>query len=101
MEMSEENVVQPVKMLFEFDPQKSASNKIKHGIDFVEAQMLWRSRRVELHAKAAAEMRYLVIGTIENVHWSAVITYRGMTIRLISVRKSTPLEVAAYAKIQH
>jgi uncharacterized protein len=25
-------------MEFEFDPQKSAANKRKHGIDFVEAQ---------------------------------------------------------------
>jgi len=85
-------------MTFEFDPQKSASNKLKHGIDFIEAQMLWHSRRVELGAKDAAEKRYLVIGTIHKQHWSAVITYRGMTIRLISVRKSTLQEVAVYAK---
>jgi len=85
-------------MSFEFDPQKSASNKLKHGIDFVEAQALWRSQRVELGAKDAAEKRYLVIGTIHRQHWSAVITYRGMTIRLISVRKSTPQEIAVYAK---
>ncbi|HUU33359.1 MAG TPA: BrnT family toxin [Vicinamibacterales bacterium] len=26
---------------FEFDPLKSAANKAKHGIDFVEAQALW------------------------------------------------------------
>jgi len=28
-------------MEFEFDPQKSDRNKIKHGIDFNEAQELW------------------------------------------------------------
>ncbi len=86
-------------MPFEFDPQKSTGNKFKHGIDFVEAQMLWESARVELNATDATEMRYLVIGIIKGVHWSAIITYRGMTIRLISVRKSTPKEIAAYAKI--
>ena len=86
-------------MPFEFDPQKSASNKIKHGIDFVEAQALWQSPCVEVNAKVAAEKRYLVIGTIKGEHWSAIITYRGVTIRLISVRKSTPQETAAYAKI--
>jgi uncharacterized protein len=26
---------------FEFDPMKSAANKARHGIDFVEAQALW------------------------------------------------------------
>jgi uncharacterized protein len=28
-------------MDFEFDPGKSAGNKVKHGIDFHEAQILW------------------------------------------------------------
>ena len=28
-------------MEFEFDPRNSASNKKKHGIDFIEAQVLW------------------------------------------------------------
>ena len=26
---------------FEFDAEKSESNRMKHGIDFVEAQNLW------------------------------------------------------------
>ncbi len=26
---------------FEFDSEKSAANKAKHGIDFVEAQEIW------------------------------------------------------------
>ena len=33
-------------MTFEFDPIKSASNKAKHGIDFVEAQALWQDDRL-------------------------------------------------------
>ena len=85
-------------MAFEFDAQKSASNKAKHGIDFVEAQALWQSKRIELDAKTAADKRYLVIGTIRKQHWSAIITYRGMTIRIISVRKSKPEEIEAYVK---
>ena len=28
-------------MNLEFDPAKSASNKAKHGVDFVEVQALW------------------------------------------------------------
>jgi len=28
-------------MDFEYDPQKSESNKIRHGIDFEEAKALW------------------------------------------------------------
>ena len=80
-------------MQFEFDPWKSENNKAKHGIDFVEAQALWKSRIVLLPAKDALEKRYMVIGTIGSDHWSAIITYRGATIRIISVRKSSPNEI--------
>jgi uncharacterized protein len=84
---------------FEFDPHKSESNKTKHGIDFVEAQALWKSKHLLLGAKNALEKRYMVIGRIGGDHWSAIITYRGGTIRIISVRKSTPSEIDTYEKI--
>ena len=68
---------------FEFDPEKSDSNKAKHGIDFVEAQALWKSKHVLLSAKSASEKRYLVIGTIGGEYWSAIITYRGRQFGLL------------------
>ena len=86
-------------MEFEFDPRKSEGNKAKHGIDFVEAQALWKSRHVLLPAKDALEKRYMVIGRIGSQCWSAIISYRGATIRIISVRKSTPLEIDTYEKV--
>ena len=82
---------------FEFDPVKSSSNLVKHNIDFVEAQLLWNDLMLlEIAAKTEDEPRYLVIGLIEGNHWSAVITYRGTTIRLISVRRARAEEVALY-----
>jgi uncharacterized DUF497 family protein len=84
---------------FEFDPQKSESNKAKHGIDFIEAQALWRSKHVLFGAKDALEKRYMVIGTIGREHWSAIISYRGARIRIISVRRSTAFEIENYAKL--
>ena len=83
--------------LFEFDAAKSLSNRSKHGIDFVEAQKLWNDTMLlEIPAKTEDEPRHLVIGLINGKHWSAVITYRGMNIRLISVRRSRTEEVALY-----
>ena len=83
---------------FEFDPWKS-NNKAKHGIDFIEAQALWKFKIVLLPAKDALEKRYMVIGIIGSDHWSAIITYHGGTIRIISVRKSTTAEIGTYEKI--
>jgi uncharacterized DUF497 family protein len=59
---------------FEFDPRKSESNKAKHGIDFIEAQALWRSKHVLLGAEDALDKRYMVIGTIGRGHLSAIIS---------------------------
>ena len=86
-------------MYFEFDTRKSDSNKAKHGIDFVEAQALWKSKHVLLGAKDALEKRYMIIGRIGTQHWSAIITYRGGIIQIISVRKSTATEIETYEKI--
>jgi uncharacterized protein len=84
-------------LLFEFDAAKSESNSSKHGINFVEAQRLWNDPMLlEIPAKTQDEPRYLVIGLIDGRHWSAVITYRGTTIRLISVRRARTEEVALY-----
>lgn len=84
-------------MLFEFDEAKSRSNKAKHGIDFVEAQGLWRDDLlVELDARTENEPRFVVIGMIGGRHYSAVITYRDDRIRLISVRRSRRTEVEVY-----
>lgn len=82
---------------FEFDPRKSKSNLEKHGIDFVQAQMLWLDPDLlEIPAKTVDEPRFLVIGRIGDKHWSAVITYRDVNIRIISVRRSREEEVELY-----
>ncbi len=84
-------------MGFEFDPEKSESNKQKHGIDFYEAQEIWEDPDfIEIPVKASDEQRFLVIGKISEKHWSGVITYRTEKIRIISVRRSRKEEVDLY-----
>ena len=84
-------------MKFEFDPGKSALNKKKHGIDFIEAQALWDDPNLlEIPTKTSDEPRYLVVGIISKKHWSGIITYRKEKIRIISVRRSRPEEVQLY-----
>jgi uncharacterized protein len=82
---------------FEFDEAKSQANLKKHGISFVDAKRLWNDPDLlEIPARTEDEPRFLVIGRIEDKVWSAVITYRGASIRIISVRRSRPEEVALY-----
>jgi uncharacterized protein len=71
--------------------------KEKHGIDFVEAQLIWEDiDRIEIPARTDDEPRYLVIGRIERKYWSAIITYRSEKVRIISVRRSRNEEIAIY-----
>ena len=84
-------------MQFEFDSKKSERNKIKHGIDFIEAQSLWEDpARVLIPARTSDEPRYLLIGKISEKHWSAVFTIRGNAVRIISVRRCRKEEVEVY-----
>jgi uncharacterized DUF497 family protein len=64
-------------MEFEFGPAKSASNKDKHGIDFIEAQ-------------------YIMIARLDGKICSAIFTYRGDRIRIISVRRARDEERQHY-----
>lgn len=82
---------------FAFDPEKSAANFRKHGIDFIDAQLLWLDDMLfEVPARTVGEPRWLVVGMIGGRHWSAVITRRDDGIRIISVRRSRPEEVKLY-----
>ncbi len=85
-------------MKFEFDENKSVSNKLKHGMNFREIQLLWDDLDLlEIPAKSVQdEGRYLVIGKIDENHWSVVITYRNNSIRIISARRSRKREILYY-----
>ena len=86
-------------MSFEFDPRKSQSHKTKHGIDFEEAQALWRDQNaIMAPVMAEPEPRWIVIGLVSHAHWTAVITFRSSNIRLISCRRSRKKEIDAYEK---
>lgn len=83
--------------VFEFDERKSLDNLEKHSIDFVDAQALWKdSDLIEIPARTTDEARFLVIGLIKGKHWLAIVTPRGDSIRIISVRRSRAEEVVIY-----
>jgi uncharacterized protein len=81
---------------FEFDAVKGAANHDKHGIDFVEAQVLWRVPAFDRAAPFLTEPRRLRTAKIASRMWSAVYTMRGDVVRLISVRRARLKEVVDY-----
>ncbi|WP_237065635.1 BrnT family toxin [Loktanella sp. M215] len=84
-------------MKFEYDPDKSAANREKHGIDFDEAQALWDDPYlIEAPANVTDEQRFLAVGLIGARHWTAIYTYRSSRVRIISVRRARKQEIDYY-----
>jgi uncharacterized DUF497 family protein len=84
-------------MEFEFDPAKSDANRTKHGIDFVQAQELWKDLyALQIQAKSDTEPRFALIARLEEKVWSVFFTERDSKIRIISARRSRPNEEDLY-----
>ena len=82
---------------FEFDAVKSAANLVKHGIDFTAAQAIWRdTHRIEVPARTTDVPRWMLIGQAADQCWSAIVTYRDESGRIITVRRSREGEIAIY-----
>ena len=84
-------------MEFEFDQAKSEANRLKHGIDFVQAQELWKDLyALKIQAKSDTEPRFALIARVEGKVWSVFFTERGSKIRIISARRSRTNEENLY-----
>lgn len=84
--------------MFEFDPDKSASNFAKHGIDFETAQALWEDeQRVEAPTYSGGDYeRVMIVSMIKGELWTATVTLREAHVRIISVRRARTKEAKAY-----
>ena len=83
--------------MFEYDPDMSAANLVKHGIDFEHAKVLWNDDgRLEIASGGGLEPRWLAIGKIEDRPCNAIYTMRDDLIRIVSVRRSRANEVKDY-----
>lgn len=85
-------------MIFEFDPQKSAANRTKHGLTLQEAKELWSVTGVEVRARTEDEPRFLRIGKLKGKFYSCIYTVRHGVIRLISARRSRNEEEKIYTE---
>ncbi len=83
-------------MEFEYDINKSKTNKEKHGIDFEEAKVIWLSDHVIVPAITRGEKRFMIIGRIGQDTCSCIFTLRKKRIRIISCRRAGDKEREIY-----
>ena len=91
-------------MILEWDPEKAASNLVKHGVDFHEAATVLADPLSITFADpvhSEDELRYLTIGSAVSGRILVVAhTDRGEAVRLISARSATPSERKFYEQGQ-
>jgi uncharacterized protein len=85
---------------FEYDENKSRSNKEKHGISFEEAKQLWNVDGLEVPARNENEIRFVRIARVNEKFYSCVFTWRRIVIRIISVRRSRNGEIRNYMRVK-
>ena len=84
-------------MKYEYDINKSLSNKQKHGIDFEEAKLLWSDdKMVEILTSFEDEERFINIGRINAKFYTVVTAIRKEKIRIISARRARKKEIEIY-----
>ncbi|MBU0693877.1 MAG: BrnT family toxin [Candidatus Omnitrophica bacterium] len=83
-------------MEFEYNPDKSKSNKEKHGIDFEKVKAIWLSNHVIVPAITRGEKRFMIIGMIGQDAYSCIFTLRKKRIRIISCRRARDKEGGIY-----
>ncbi len=86
-------------MVFEWDQEKRFKNIEKHGIDFIDADILLSPYLVAPGKTVDGGRRSLAIGTIDEVHVTAVFTRRDPLIRVISMRSARNGERKRYQEV--
>lgn len=90
-----------MELNFEWDEDKAAVNRIKHGVPFDEALAVFLDvNRLDRYdgREDYGEDRFLTIGLVDGFELAIAYTLRSDTIRIISARKATRHEQTDYWK---
>lgn len=84
--------------MFTWDDAKRRDNLRKHGIDFVDAERVFRgfTLTAEDDREDYGEQRFLTLGLLADQVVSVAHTEQGDRIRIISIRKATRHEARFY-----
>ena len=84
--------------MFVWDEAKRRLNLRKHGIDFADADRIFRgvTFTAEDTREDYGEQRFLTLGLLEDQVVSVAHTEQGEEIRIISIRKATKHEARFY-----
>jgi uncharacterized DUF497 family protein len=85
---------------FEWDARKNVANVEKHGINFGEALKVFSDPDALIFEsnRRAEEIRYLIVGRVDDMLLTVVFTFRGAGVRIISARRARKSERERYGQ---
>ena len=87
-------------MDFEWDEGKRAINLEEHGLDLIDATLLFDGRPVFTYPSPRhGEERFVTVGLMANRFFAIVWTERAKAVRLISFRRARDAEERKYRTI--
>ena len=85
------------KTTYEWDENKNLSNQAKHGIAFELVHILdWSDAVILNTTREGSEIRLKAIASISNNLYSLIFTIRVTSIRVISFRRASNIEIRIY-----
>jgi len=87
------------ELSFEWDEEKNAANIKNHGIDFLDAALIFDNPRMEAADDRAdyGELRWIALGLSGGTVLQVVYTWRGENIvRMISARRASRHDAEKY-----
>ena len=86
-------------MIADFDPDKDAINRAKHGVPLAFGLRVFEDAAVAIVPTVRIgdeEERSKAIGVVDGKLWTVIHVWRGQVVRLISVRRSNAREQGDY-----
>ncbi|HYI63680.1 MAG TPA: BrnT family toxin [Allosphingosinicella sp.] len=86
-------------MIVDFDRAKDEANRAKHGVPLAFGARLFEDPRLTILPTLRLgdeEERFKAVGMVDGKLWTAVLVWRGSTVRMISVRRSNVGEQRDY-----
>lgn len=92
-------------MEYEWDDQKRKSNLEKHGVDFIDAVLVFEDENaltIEIDESVHQEKRWVIVGRDpEDRILTMIYTHRKTAIRIISARMASRSERRQYQEVNH
>jgi uncharacterized DUF497 family protein len=86
-------------MRFEWDERERLANLARHGLDFLDAELIFRGALYSYPSERRGEDRWVTVGLLEEREVALIWTVRADAMRIISFRRARREERRQYRQL--